>query len=546
QFVYDGGSGSKLTLNSIYTSLVVEGSGMVVNSGTLTLVGTHTVHGTGSATGKNANRYFNNMDWHYADATADVTVKNGATFELGSHARLTGDVTVNSGGTFVLRESVQHSLEYIEGGQRLESTAAIADFHGHKGNVSLADGAWLRIEYNDGVTADSGYAASISGSGNVYVNLKNAAVSLTLTGESSYAGMKELVCGGIIGDKATSLGNTESNKWLLHNDAWIASHADSPEVLLNRIDTQSTGTLALSMDTLRQLDLSTHTGLYLGAEKGTIVHYGEQGTSLTLAAVNGQWKLGGGGGELVVHFKLSGDNDLLLGSGNASSGTVHLVNSTNDFTGDIVFNSAGVKLTYAAGALGDSNVTLLYGNGVQLQEAADVNRITAAADGMLLVDNINTVGIDLSTRPSVAVGASVDVTYSGAITLADGAEYRFGAMNGATLTIDSELHAGHNMVVDAQGLTGGTVMFAEVGGFNGSITVMGHKDGLGGDIVLGLSKDGVLANAASLTLQNGGILDVGHTYQTIRNLSTEAGALLTGMSDGTLEFNMQTERFLHG
>lgn len=45
QFIYNGGKDSKLTLHSIRTSLKTTGSGMIVESGTLALAGTHTVHG---------------------------------------------------------------------------------------------------------------------------------------------------------------------------------------------------------------------------------------------------------------------------------------------------------------------------------------------------------------------------------------------------------------------------------------------------------------------------------------------------------------------
>ena len=93
KFVYNGGEDASLTLHSIKTHLTHANSGMEVQSGTVTLVGTNTIHGKGSLTGTNANRYHSDLDWHYADATANVTV-TGGTFELGSHARLTGNVTV--------------------------------------------------------------------------------------------------------------------------------------------------------------------------------------------------------------------------------------------------------------------------------------------------------------------------------------------------------------------------------------------------------------------------------------------------------------------
>ena len=161
KFVYNAveGEGASLTLNSIKTHLTHANSGMEVQSGTLTLVGTNTVHGKGSLTGTNADRYHSDLDWHYADATSNVTVAGG-TFELGSHARLTGNVTVQDGGTFLMREGVQHAQESVEGSTVLMHTGAIDKFYGLKGNVSLAAGGTMRVEYNEGVTVNNTYAGN--------------------------------------------------------------------------------------------------------------------------------------------------------------------------------------------------------------------------------------------------------------------------------------------------------------------------------------------------------------------------------------------------
>ena len=546
QFIYDGGAGSKLTLNSIFTNLTTEGSGMVVNSGTLLLVGTNTIHGKGSATGTNANRYFNAQDWHYADATSDVQVKNGGTFELGSHARLTGDVTVESGGTFVMRESVQHEMEYIEGGQRLESTADIAAFHGHKGNVSLAAGADMKVEYSEGVTADAVYAGNISGAGNVSVDLKNSEISLTLSGNNTFSGKKTLLSGGLIGETATSLGDTTTNKWLVKEEAWIASHAESGAALLNRIDSASTGTLALSQATENQLDLSNHTGLYIGAESGKVVEYGVAGTSEALAAVNGAWRLGGGGGDLIVNFLLTGNYDLLLGAGENSSGSVHLTNTGNNFTGSITFNSSGIRFSFDEGALGGAIVGLTYGNGLLLSSGQSLSSLTSDSLGMALVDNMGSGAIDLSSHAVLALGASRDTEFNGAITVGADQDYRFSAMNGATFTVGSTLAAGHDVIVDGQGLTGGAVVLKNAAGVDGNVVVMGHKDGLQGDITLAFAADNALSQAASVQVQKGGIVDVGNTTQTLNNLQTESGSLLTGDAKGKAVLNVTTGSTLNG
>ena len=546
QFVYDGGVGSKLTLNSIYTNLSTEGSGITVNSGSLSLVGTNTVHGKGSASGRNADRYFSELDWHYADATTDVTVKNGATFELGSHARLTGDVTVEAGGAFVMRESVQHEQEYIEGGQRLESTSAIADFHGLKGNVSLAAGANMRVEYNEGVTANAVYAGNISGQGNVSIDLKSSEISLTLSGNNTFSGTKTLNNGVLIGENVASLGDTTTNKWLVEENAWIASHAESGEALLARVDSASSGTLALSQNTETQLNLNNHTSLYIGAELGKVVEYGAAGTTEALTAVNGAWRLGGGGGDLIVNYLLTGDNVLMLGAGELASGSVHLSNSGNNFTGKIIFNSTGIRFSYDDGALGGAIVGLTYGNGLLLSTDASLANIKEDSAGIALVDNMATGAIDMTSHAALALGASEDVEYSGSINVGANQAYRFAAMNGATFMLNSTLAAGHDVIVDGQGLSGGTVVLGGASAVNGTVTVMGHKDGQQGDITLGFAADNALSGVAAVHVEKGGIVDVGNTTQTLNNLQLATGGLLTGDNNGKAVLNAINRSTLSG
>ena len=131
-------------LNGIRTSLENADSGLTVENGTVKLAGSLTVHGYGTThTRETADFTTCDKDWHYADAKMNVTVQKGATFELESHARLTGTVTVQEGGKYIMHEGVQDDYEYIEGGEKFESTAAIKDYYGHKGGVRLAKDATL-------------------------------------------------------------------------------------------------------------------------------------------------------------------------------------------------------------------------------------------------------------------------------------------------------------------------------------------------------------------------------------------------------------------
>ncbi|MBQ8517630.1 MAG: autotransporter-associated beta strand repeat-containing protein [Akkermansia sp.] len=500
QFVYDGKEGSQLTLHSIKTSLTAPGSGMVVNSGTLMLSGTNTVHGKGSATGTNPDRYAHALDWHYADATSNVTVNNGGTFALGSHARLTGDVTVLSGGRFVMHEGVNHAEEFIEGGQRAESTAAIADFYGLKGDVSLADGAVMEVTFSADTTAKNSYDKNISGAGDVTIDAASAI--LQLGGDNSFSGAKTVVRGGLVGDSVTALGDTSDNKWVVQKDGWIASHKESAEDLLARIDTSSTGTLALSADTTSQLTLAGHSGLYLGAESGVTVNYGESGTSEKLQAVEGAWRLGGGGGTLVVNYLLADDNDLLLGASESSTGVVHLANTNNSFTGSISFAGENVILTYEEGALGNAVVDLAYGNSMVMKWARELDLISKTAEGVALVDKITSADLDLSKHTALSLGSSESLTYTGEIKLAENQVYRFSSVNGATFTVGSALQAGHDVVVDAQGSTGGRVVLLNPSDMDGSLSVQGYRDSSSaGQITLELAQD--IALSDTLTVGSG-------------------------------------------
>ena len=535
--------GGTWVLNSVHTNLQNDNSGLQVDNGKVVLRGTNTIHAAGSANGVNANRYTNANDWHYADAAMDVTVKNGATFELGDHARLTGDVTVESGGTYVMREGVTHAQEYVEGGQRLEDVSKYAAFYGHKGDTVL-NGGTLKVEYSSGVTVNNTYAGNISGTGNMSVDLKDWSLTFTLSGDNTFTGTKTLVCGGLIADSATALGDTSTNKWVIQDDAWIASHKETGAQLLEHIDTSSTGTLVLSSDS-EQLNLAGYNNLFIGAEAGKTVQYGTLGTTETLNAADGAWRLGGGGGTLVVNYVLSGDNDLLLGATENSTGVVHLTNQGNSFTGNIVFSGEGVLLTYEDGALGSAIVDLSYGNASELYSASDVMRMSTGSDGMVLVDNFSDNAIALQNHPSLTVGVAADKTWSGEFWLAENQAYRFGAINGATFTVNTALESGRDLIIDAQGSSGGKVVL-DASAITGQVSVMGRNDGTGGDITLVISQDDALSAASGVSVQNGGILDLGGTSHVLHNVEVQSGGRINGTSAGNLILNITEDSSVAG
>ncbi len=182
--IYTGGGHWQLC--GTHTALQHPKSGLTVQQGKVTLTGTPTVHGYGTEhTRETANFTTRPNDWHYADAAMNVQVQPNAEFCLSSHARLRGNVTVESGGTYTMTEGVQRSSEHIEGGERVESTAAIADYYGHKGDIKLSENATLRLITSRQATTTSTYSGNVNGPGNIMVKSESDKAAYLLNGELS-------------------------------------------------------------------------------------------------------------------------------------------------------------------------------------------------------------------------------------------------------------------------------------------------------------------------------------------------------------------------
>ncbi len=524
------------TLNSIHTKLEHADSGLSVNSGTVKLEGTLTQHAASNEIGTERPWQKDN-DWHYSDAQMDVTVADGATFELGSHARLTGDVTVNDGGTYIMREGVQNRYEYIEGGYALEDTYAISSYYGHKGATILNAGGTLQVEFSEGTTSELEYSGNISGKGNMTVDTADG--TLILTGENTFSGTKQLLNGHVIAENATALGT--GSGWQLDAGTTLSVKSGlTHENALNYVDAAtSTGLLALGEDFEHALDL-TGSSLIIGADEGKVVQYGSAGD--TIAATN----LGGGGGTLVVNAKLTGNQNLVLGR-TGETGVVCLNNADNDYSGTISLAGAMTLDYTTVDAFGNAVVDLTYGSGMMLRGALSsvAGYIKSGSRGALLLDYYNGNTIDMSGMGEISLSALNSATING-ITVGGGESYRLGGYSG-TLNLGKNAISGSNsMLVDAKGNVGGKVELAAQDAYTGAVTVQDSSTGKTGSVSLVFSENDALITAASVTVKQGGVLDVGTTSQTLTNLQVDAGGLLTSGEGGTLVFNMTSEKFQYG
>ncbi len=551
QFIYDGGQDGRLVLHSIYTDLHKEGSGITVQSGTLALQGTVTQHAPGSLGAQFSNaKLVNNDDWHYADMTTPVTV-NGGTFELGNHARLTGTVTVNAGGVFVMREGVTHQYEYLEGGYEIKNTDDYRKFFGLHGDVVLqGSNSAMRIEFNEKVDSNLVYGYKISGAGSLTVNPGVHGGVVTLSGDNmQHTGTKTLMRGGMMVTDLKALGNVteESGKWHLTDSGYLvvdgAFKTESGQPLnhaevLNYVRGDSDGILALTESTAEQFNLDSHRHLVIGAYQDHTVAYGAAGTDLKAVlytdedqehTAEGFWHLGGGGGEIQVLSKLTGNNDLLLGA-NYAKGSVYLKNNENNFTGSIIFNG-GVTLKYDDDkALGNARVRVNYTNRIVL--ANELDKVYTDSDGTVLVDKLGNRNLDLTKYSMLAIGSEKETSYGGTITVAENGSYNFGGSTGV-LSIKSALAANgtNNLMLDAQTFSGGEIRLDAATAISGRVEVRGYDTSKAGgrpidesgNITLGLGVNDAIKDTSSVTLMKGGYLDLHGTTQHINNLEVNAG-----------------------
>lgn len=494
--------------------------GFEVRSGTLILQGANTTHASYSDSG----------DWTYAvlESAGGVTVNDGATFRLADHALMTADITVRDGGTFEMTDVVKAASESVCGGQRED----VSNLVGLRGNVSLGTSATMKVSTTTANVALR-YDGAISGAGNFE---KTGAGTLVLSGANTFSGTKTVSAGTLEFSSLAAMGtiSDDASKWKIGADAALLVNGEGAAAL-EKISGESSGVLALGADVAEALDLSGHQKLFIGAAAGKTINYGASNLELAVNSDN-QWLLGGGGGTLKVLSKLTGTGTLVVGN-EVSSGTVFLANTSNDFSGKIVLGGNNNFLDYDdPAALGNAKFEIQYGNAMGFGDGTNKNMLKAlndASTGILALSKNSSAIIDFSSK-TIALGAVAGETvrFTGTLTPhTDG--YRFGGAG--TLIVDTALSGASALSIDAQGMRGGKIIFAqENSGFTGAVTI-GAKliDNSeipdNGTITVGFENGKALANASSVTLKKGATLDIAGANVRLKNVAVESGAAVKNL-----------------
>ncbi len=497
--------------------------GFTVEAGTMKLQGINTPH-VGMT---------DSADWTYASIVgSDVTVKSGATFQLSHHALMQGNVTVESGGSFVLNQTVNAASESISGGLRqdMNGTDGSGVFQSLVGNVTLNGTATMTADINSPVLTTM--KGNISGGSTSVTSFTKKGNGLLLVDGSLNTPVNTIEAGGLVIKDGTQHGNWY--RWSIGEQGFLAVENASNADILKYVSTTSSGVLALTHDQATELDLSLRPNLIIGAWGD--VSYGTQDAELS--AIDNVWRLGGGTGTLTVNFKLTGASDLIIGN-QWSSGTVHLANAANDFSGKIYIRGTGNFLSYVEGALGNAQVSLPYGNAMSLYSAEQMNIIDSSSSGVLAL--ATDTNLDLSGK-TFSLGANGDFTYSAELTVSD--KYRFGGIG--NLILDTALDKASVMELDGQGMSGSSVTFARKDAFSGDIVAGGglylETANSTGSIGVHAGHAESLASASSIEFRKGAILYTDGQNLTIANLSMQTGSALVnnGESDSHLMLSVDS------
>lgn len=515
-------AGGEWTLTGNNTNV----GGYTVEAGTMILEGSNTPH-VGMV---------DEHDWAYASMEgSNVTINNGAKFQLSHHAVMSGDISVDAGGTFEINQTVNAASESISGRGRQDMAAL--GITSLKGNVYLDGGASMVVNTESPVVTTM--------EGNVVNNLGNDATNpqfatFTKSGSGLFVLDGQLQvprgtieAGGLVVKDANFV--SPYTRWAIQEKGFLAIEGLNNETALACVALGSNGVLALTSDQATALDMSLQENLIIGAWGDKAINYGTStatlGTVYDAESGRNVWRLGGGAGILNVNFLLSGDADLLIGN-EWSSGTVNLTNSANTFAGNIFIQGVGNKLTYEEGALGNAKVSMSYGNALGLYQASQLGILSADSSGVLAL--ASSMDLDLSSRNGqvLSIGAIGDLTYTGTVTAADDT-YRFGGLGNLTLDTDLKAATASRMELDGQGMKGSSVTFARENAYDGAIVAGGslQQDNEQGDISIHAGHEKALASASSISLQKGANLYTDGQNLAVNNLSMGAGAAL--INNGT-------------
>jgi autotransporter-associated beta strand protein len=451
-----------------------------------------------------------------------------------------GTLNLNTGGTLVLRGSgigkggsTSNAVLVLNGGT-LRALANITITNGFA--TATVGGSSFLDTSNNTVTLNQSFTGAGTlfkqGSGTLVVN----SVSNTFASLNVAAGMVQF----------SGTNGMTPNRTLVIGAGAAAGYTNNgalDQLFLLRVASNSVGTVALTGNNANNLDFTAAganlTNVSLGAFGATAWT-----NSGTIAAVAANYRLGGGGGTLVItNNLLPGPGTNLVAFGNGGGGTLVLTGS-NTWTTTAV--NGGV-VRYGSLASMGAGVTVNTGGAVANNGALDTSlfaQITPASAGAFaLVANNVAGGINLGAYPNLSLGAANGSWTNDGVILPNGTTYRLGG-GGGTLVITNSttlVGAGTNLVAFS-GSNAGTLVLTGTNTYDGG-TWIGPL-GTAAVATVSLGSGTVTNNGVLLFGSNSGVFT--NTVVGSGNLMQNAGTLtLAGANLSTGDTIMQSGATLY-
>ncbi|AWX16060.1 hypothetical protein CEP48_07710 [Mergibacter septicus] len=486
-----------------------------VKQGTVKLVGDNVLH----------TQYLTPSQTEYHTVTFNannINVENGATLVLGRASKTKADIKINGTlkvvATGKVDTSIPKAYEDEPANYQQDTNKIVVE-----GNITLNNGNKVLIDLENNNIAE--IKSKISAKNAISLHKKGDG-ELLLSGTNSFTNGNFEIEKGIV--RITDKENAKKLSYTVKNGSTLevqGIETDELKGLLEKFNNSFDGILSLDKD-ITKLDskLGEFNQLYLGTKGNITLGTENQNLLEHLSFLN----LGGDGGTITVQgLKTTGSSNskktLNIGNG-TYRGKVIIEELTKDSHLDLNVHT-GVDLEVKKNSNTDKFLDLGYGSTAKVDL---LNNLKTNSKGIVLIDSDDNLSKltdpTYSNLHDIYIGTSKNKTLNINAEKISGNTYRFSGEGETHLKFNL---SNKDLIVDAQGLTGGVVSLDKDNtNYKGKITVQGHKEQNLGSITLKASTGNSLGQGNEIVIKNGGILDVNGKSINIK-LSTESNQLGT-------------------